>query len=208
MTGGRLLAAQRLLRRARGPLAGVLAVVAVLAGLDAVRPPTPASATVLVAAHDLPAGARLAAGDVDSRRVPPGALPGGAIPSESALDGRYISGPMRRGEAFTDVRLVGPSMLAGAPAGTVAVPVRFADAGAAAVVRAGDHIDVLATPPDGAGPTSVVAADVLVLAVPAAADSGPTSDGALVVIASTRDAATALARAGVGDRLSLALRNP
>jgi Flp pilus assembly protein CpaB len=74
--------------------------------------------------------------------------------------GRLVAGPVRRGEPLTDVRLLGPSLLAAVARGpdVVAVPVRFADAGAAALLRPGDRVDVLAAPPDTALPPDLPAA--------------------------------------------------
>ncbi len=58
---------------------------------------------------------------------------------------------MRAGETITDVRLVGPALLAGYGDQLVAAPVRIADAGSAALLQPGDVIDVLAA--DGVGGT-------------------------------------------------------
>src|SRR5205814_199720 len=85
---------------------------------------------------------------------------------------------------------------------------RRADAAVAGFVRTGDHVDILAAPADpaSAGRAGVVAADVRVLAVPA--NPGTTalaSDGALLVVATTRQVALNLARAATVDRLSLSL---
>ena len=83
----------------------------------------------------------------------PAAVPGGSARQPAVL-GRVVAGPVRRGEALTDARLVGPGLTAGLdPQESAAVPVRLADAEAAALVRPGDRVDVLGTPvePDAAG---------------------------------------------------------
>jgi len=126
-----------------------------------------------------------------------------------------LAGPVRRGEPLTDVRLVGPSLLASVP-GAVAVPVRLADSGAAALLRQGDRIDVLASPgstapgaPQPAGVARVVAANVLVLAVPGAGglgSAGPGLEGTLVVVACAPYVARVLA--ATAERLSPALLPP
>lgn len=200
---------RRALRRYRRWIAAVLAGSAVLAFSTAVRPPAPRLVPVLVAARTLPAGVTLAAGDLTVARWPAQVVPSGALRAAAEAAGRVVAGAVRRGEPITDVRLVGPGLLAGGPAGDgrVAAPVRVADAAEAGLVRPGDRIDVLATPPDGAGAATAVADDVLVLAVPPPDGSG-SADGALVVVAASRQVAVALARAAVGDRLSLTVRPP
>jgi pilus assembly protein CpaB len=202
-----LTSLRRLARRHRGALSAALAAAAMLAALAALRPSPPPTVAVLVAAHRLPAGRVLAARDVAIARWPPSVVPDGALRPGARVVGRALAGPMRRGEPLTDVRLAGVGLLGADPlTDAVAAPVRIADPGAVALVREGDRIDVLATPPDGAGPAVVVADDVLVLATPRDPVDGAAADGALVVVRTTRRGASALARAAVGDRLSLTLR--
>jgi Flp pilus assembly protein CpaB len=118
---------------------------------------------------------------------------------------------MRRGETFTDVRLLEPALLAALGPDLVAVPVHVADgSAAAALVHSGDVVDVLAVDDPGAGAAGepqTVASGVPVLSVPARVSvSG--DGGGLVVVAVTRDQAASLARAAAGRRLSLALVHP
>jgi Flp pilus assembly protein CpaB len=210
----------------RRVLAALLAGLAMLAGIVAVRPPAAATVTVLVAARDLAAGAPLTLADLRSAALPPGAVPEGALRPGAAVLGRLVAGPVRRGEPLTDVRVLGPALLAAVARGpdVVAVPVRFADAGAVALLRPGDRIDVLASPPaapavaaaagagvagpaGAAGPEArVVAADVVVLVAPEEATS--LGDGALVMVACSTAVARALAGAAAAERLSPALRAP
>jgi Flp pilus assembly protein CpaB len=144
------------LRRAaavrRRPLAALLAGLAVLVALSAVRPAAAPTVTVLAAARDLTAGAPLAVADLRPLALPAAAVPAGALRPGAAVLGRLVAGPVRAGEPLTDVRLLGPALLAAFGRGLVAVPVRFADAGAVALLHAGDRIDVLTAPPDG-GPS-------------------------------------------------------
>ena len=161
---------------------------------------------VVVAGRDLPGGSPLSAADLQLARLPPSAVPGGALRLTSAAVGRMLAAPVRRGEPLTDVRLVGSRLVAALGPGLVATPVRLADPAVAGLLRPGDRVDVLAAPADpalGTRPT-VAAADVPVLAVPAA---DPTGDqGALVVLATTSRMALALAAAASGQRLSVTLR--
>lgn len=202
----------RELRRAvtwrRRLLAAGLAAAAVAVGLQVIRPPPPATVDVLAAARDIDAGTSLVAGDVVTLTLPRDAAPSGALDPATEVTGRAVAGPIRAGEAITDVRLIGPALVAGLGDGLVATPVRVADAGTAGLVRPGDRVDVLATPAgqDTSGqPTRVVAADVVVVAVPGADGTGFV-EGALLVLATTPAVAALLAGATVTDRLSLTLR--
>jgi Flp pilus assembly protein CpaB len=145
-------------------LAALLAGLAMLAGIAAVRPAAPPTVTVLVAARDLAAGAALRLADLRSAALPSAAVPAGALRPGAAVLGRLVAGPVRRGEPLTDVRVLGPALLTAVSGGpdVVAVPVRFADAGAVSLLRPGDRIDVLGSPPGtpGAAGTAAGAAGV------------------------------------------------
>jgi Flp pilus assembly protein CpaB len=189
-------------------LVATLTGVAVVCGLTALRPSTPATNRVWAAARDLPGGNPLAPADVVPERLPVVDVPAGALAATSPVTGRLLAAPVRRGEPLTDVRLLAPSLLAAVgPADAVAVPVRVADAAAtAALVRAGDLVDVLAAgDPAGGGPPAptTVARGVRVLAVPG---HGDPDGGGLLVVAGTPGQAAALAQAATGARLSIDVR--
>lgn len=179
----RLTTARRSVRRAvlarRRLLAAGLAAAAVASGVQAARADAPATVSVLVAARDLPAGTVLGADDLVRAAYAPESVPQGL--ARSAV-GRTLAAPMRAGEPFTDVRLVGPALTDGYP-GRVALPVRLPDAGVVALLRVGDRVDLVAADPR-AGSATVVAHGVPVLALPtAAAEVGPTgTPGRLVVV--------------------------
>ena len=200
---------RRLLRRHRRALSALLCALCLASGLRALEPPPAASAPVLVAAHDLAGGTVLTGSDVTLARWPPGDVPSGAL-AQDAAPGRTLAAPMRKGEPLTDVRLVGRGLAAalGRLDGQdlVETPVRLADPGVASLLEAGDAVDVLAAPadPGNGGGTGVVAADVRVLAVPSPdPDGSGVTQGALVVLATTRRVAAALAAAATSDRLSV-----
>ncbi|MGN6330074.1 MAG: Flp pilus assembly protein CpaB [Motilibacteraceae bacterium] len=226
----------RLLARHRRLAAALLLAAAAAVVVGALAPAPPPTRPVVVAAHDLPAGRRLTADDLAVRDLPPPARPAGAVPDVPAALGRTVAAGVRRGEPLTDARLVGPGLLAGAPAGQVAAPVRVADAAEAALVRPGDVVDVLAVTtaqaptagsatavgestdvaeverPDVAPAAATVAAGVRVLATPSADDAGAAGGldglgGALVVVATDPATARALAAAAAVARLSLVLRS-
>jgi Flp pilus assembly protein CpaB len=135
---------------------------------------------VWVAARDLPAGHRLAAGDVSAGAWPPSARPAGVVADPV---GAILAGPVRRGEPMTDARLIGAGLLTGQPVGTVAIAVRLADPGGLVGVRVGERVDVLAGASTGGAvvgavvgaqedmpaPARTVAEAALVLAVPGSA---------------------------------------
>ena len=197
----RLRAVRQQLRRRRRVIAALLTAGAVLAVLRTVAPPPPDTVEVLVAARDLPSGAVLGDDDLSTRTFPADLAP--ADMTETAA-GRVLAGPMGRGEVLTDVRLVGPALAAARPGETV-LPVRLPDAGMAALLRAGDRVDLVATDP-GTGETGVVASDVTVLATPTGVPDGPAggAGGALVVVATSPDEATAVASAALAQFLTVA----
>jgi pilus assembly protein CpaB len=198
------LAPRDLLRAAsrhRVLLASGLAAAAVASGLSAVVPAAAPTVPVLTAAHDLAAGAVLGPDDLVAAAVPRALVPAGALTDVALAAGRLVAGPVRRGEALTDVRLLGAALL---PAGSqVAVPVRLAEPATAALVRAGDLVDVLSASPEGGVAAVVVAEQLSVLSVPELSDAA--GEGALVVVAASRSTAARLAAAAVTGRLSVAV---
>jgi pilus assembly protein CpaB len=207
VTGG---AALRELSRAVGThrrlLAAACAAAAVGTGLSVLAPAPAPTTTVLAAAHDLTAGRALRLDDLRTLELPPAAVPAGALRPGAAILGRVVATPVRRGEPLTDVRLVGAALLAALPTpGQVATPVRIADPAAVALLHPGDRVDVLAATEREA---VVVAADALVVTVPAGAAGGdPLDGGALVVLATAPETARRLAQAAVAARLSVTVRS-
>lgn len=186
------------------------------------------AAFVLVAAHDLPAGAVLGAADLRVVSFPINVEPVGVLARGAAVLGRVLSGALRTGEPLTDARLLGPGLLVGSPSGTVAAPVRIADGASVALLYPGAQVDILATSTgasgtEPAGTVTLLATSAVVLALPDATDRGSPgtggfglssapartitglTDGALVVIATTPGTAATLARAAVTARLSVTL---
>ncbi|GAB3018728.1 hypothetical protein GCM10011376_00030 [Nocardioides flavus (ex Wang et al. 2016)] len=194
----RLRAVRHQLRRRRRLIAATLAALAVLSALRTLAPPAPPTVEVLVAARDLPSGALIGEDDLVGRAWPADLAPDAAATSPA---GRVLAAPIARGEVVTDVRLVGPRL---APAGETVVPVRLPDAGMAALLKAGDEVDLLATDP-GTGASTVVARDVTVLATPTGVPEGPAggSGGALVVVGASATEATGIAGAALTQFLTV-----
>jgi Flp pilus assembly protein CpaB len=205
----RLLLLRRRLRRLllarRRPLAALAAGLAVLSGLQAAAPAPPATRVVLTAARDLPAGAVLDRSDLTYATFTPDSVPSGVVPGAARVLGRTTAGPVRAGEPLTDVRLVAGSLLDGYP-GAVASPVRVGDAGAVALLRVGDRIDVIAADPRGRQGARVVAHAAPVIGLPRTPDNGSGSPGGLVVLAVDDRTAADLASAGVLSYLSIVIR--
>ena len=197
-----------LLARHQRAVGAGLVGIAVLAGIDAVQPSPGAVTEVVAAARTLSSGAVLTSEDLRMVPLPRALVPDAALRSVGEAVGLMAAGPVQRGEPLTSTRLVGARLVNQLKAGAVAVPVRIADAGSTFLVREGDHVDVLAAPPEG-GAASVVAADAVVIAtgVPESDSlSAGLDSGALLVLAVDRDVATRLASAAVVARLSLTLR--
>ena len=95
---------------------------------------------VVVAAHDLPAGARLVAADLRVVSLPAAAVPSAAPDSIAALVGRTVSGAVEAREALTAARL---SRGTASTPGLVAAPVRLVDPSVGALLQPGQLVDVL-----------------------------------------------------------------
>ncbi|MEV8636992.1 flagellar biosynthesis protein FlgA [Streptosporangium sp. NPDC051023] len=200
-TSRRLTAFRRLGDRRHRLIATVVAALAMACAVIGLRPDT-ASVTVLAAARDLSGGA-LGAADLKAIALRPETVPDGALKPGTPITGKILTGPMRRGEPLTDVRLLGPGLLTAQGRGTVATPVRVADPQTARLLSPGDVVNVLAAPStwDGSAPARTVAEDVTVLATP----GGEPDRGALVVLATTAAQAVELASAQAGGRLSITI---
>jgi Flp pilus assembly protein CpaB len=164
----------------------------VAAAVHGLAPAEPAAERVPVAAHDLAAGQVLRPADLTLAAWPPGARPDGVL---AAPAGRVLAGAVRRGEPLTDARVTGPGLLAGQPAGTVAVTVRLSDPAATWLLAPGHRIDLIGgpagdttLPSSGIGASAdstnagdagadLLAAGVVVLALPAQTGATRTGSG-------------------------------
>jgi hypothetical protein len=181
-------------RVARRLLAAVLAATAVVGGVAVARTPEGGpSVTVLLAARDLPAGHLVGAADLVGQRRPRDYAPAAAPMEATDAVGRHLAGPVLAGEVVTPGRLLGPGLLAGRPAGDVALHVPVAGPGVSGLVSPGDRVDLVAA--TGAA----VARGATVLAVPPGDPSSPA-----LVVAVTEDEAGRIAGAP-GDETGLAL---
>jgi Flp pilus assembly protein CpaB len=162
-----------------------------LAAVAAFRPdPTDGRTDVVVAARDLTPGSALTAADLKIESRSATTIPDGARTGADDLVGATLTGPARRGEVLTDVRVLS-SRLADATIGSDAriVPVHPADAALLDLVRPGDVVDVVAAsessgpmPTDGtaSGRPRVIASGAVVVLVSAKAKEA-VRDGVVLV---------------------------
>lgn len=144
LTRGRL---PHLGRWTRWLLAATCVLFAVAAALDAHPAPGGSSGmgiAVAVASRDLPAGRLLTRQDVLVQRMPASLVPSGSRAGPDGLVGHRLGGPVQRREPITAARLLGRDLVAGLPAGTVAVAVTVADQHTTDLVHAGDRVDLVA----------------------------------------------------------------
>ncbi|MBB2986027.1 SAF domain-containing protein [Terracoccus luteus] len=195
--------------RVRRVVAALLAGSAVLVTLSALardRAPVVGAPTV-VAVRAMAAGTVVGADDVEVVSLPVALRPESAMTASSSVVGRTTAAALEAREVLTPPRLVGADLLAGQPAGHVAMtlPVQGASTLGA---TAGSHVDLWAT---GTGERAVD--DAVVLAVAGGGASAPTfgeQAPATVTLALSSDAAarvaTHLSALGAGDRFVVALR--
>lgn len=188
----------------------------VLAGLAALRAnPAGDYADVVVADHDLRPGAALTPADVRLEKRLATTLPDGALVDVSAVAGSTLTGPARRGEVLTDVRLLGSRLADAAIAskagpGARLVPLRLADSALIELVRVGDVVDVLAAPASGTPGTPqavprVVATDAVVVLVSAKPKAQAADGDRVVLVALPARVANTVAGSALGQAVTLTL---
>lgn len=190
---------------ARRTVAGLLVILAAIAAL---RPdPAGVRTDVVVALHDLSPGTPLAATDVAVESRFATTVPDGAPSDIGIVIGATLTGPARRGEVITDVRLLG-SRLTEAAAGPDArmVPLHLADDALVELIRPGDVVDVLAAGSADAGPDTppeVIATEAVVALVSADMAGPAGSSGRVVLVALPRQAANAVAGAALTRQITV-----
>lgn len=172
----------------------------------ALRPTSAELVDVVVAATDVPPGATLTAQDLSVASLPSDYLPPGAVLTVDGALGRTIVGEIAAGEPLTQSRLMATGPRAD---GLHSVPVRLADAEAATLLSPGSVIDLVLASRDST--PRVIAEGVQVVTIPQRPTStglGGTSRtaGSLIVVATDRRTAVALAGAGAEPGLGVVLR--
>jgi pilus assembly protein CpaB len=174
---------------------------------------------VVVAADDIPVGARVEAHDLRVISLPQPAVPPGAFSGTSQVLGRGAILPVSKGDFILPNKLAPVNAGAGLPSmipqGMRAVSVRVNDVvSVAGFVQPGTHVDVLATGNEGSGnerQTITVLENVLVLAVGKSLDRNATADAQtapVITLAVSPDDAQKVALVSQEGRIQLSLRNP
>ncbi|MDH6245578.1 SAF domain-containing protein [Mycobacterium sp. OTB74] len=194
---------------ARRVAAGALVV---LAAVLAFRPqPSDGRVAVVIAKHDLTPGIELAVDDIFLESRSATSVPDGSVTDIQKAVGARLTGPARRGEVITDLRLLG-SRLAQSATGPDAriVPLHLADAALPDLLRPGDVVDVLAGPENSAvvqrdaGP-EVIATDAAVILVSERAKALGAGTDRIVLVALPRMSATAVAGASLHRQITVTL---
>ncbi|MGV0789093.1 SAF domain-containing protein [Mycolicibacterium sp. XJ2] len=189
---------------ARRIAAGALVVLAAVA---AVRPdPDDQHVDAVVAARDLSPGSELTAADIRREKLDATTVPDGVQTDAAAVVGATLAGPVRRGEALTDVRLLTPRLAEGAAGPTARiVPLSLDQTAVLDLIRPGDVVDVLAAGGEPDTRPRVVASDAIVVLV----SEKPTATGAgadrVVLVALPAHAANEVAAATLVETVTLTL---
>lgn len=195
----------RAFRWHRRGFAALFAALAVLAGLNALTASEPGDRSVVVAAHPIPAGARLARSDLQLGVLSAAAVPEGALTDLAQAEGLVVVAPVPSRRALVASDLLGDESQVAS--GKVALPVRFGEAASVSLLRVGGRVDVLGPTSDGGG-HGVVASQVRVVAIPVGTESGLLGGAETTVVlleVTAQDAAAITAAASI-SALSFALR--
>jgi Flp pilus assembly protein CpaB len=182
-------------------VAAGFAVVAVVGAVSVARAPAEPMVQVVVAARPLVVGEVVVPGAVRTVPWPVRLVPSGAAHRVVDVAGRPVAAPVSPGEALTETRFGGRSLLAGRPPDEVAMHVSVSDTGEVSMVSAGDEVDLV-------GADGVVARRLRVLRVdrPVHTDfgaviggegsgSGYALDGPGLLVAAGQEAVQAIAAA-------------
>ena len=179
----------------------------VLAAVAALRPdPGDDRADVVVAARDLTPGAQLTEDDVRLETRTTATVPDGARSDLADVVGARLTGPARRGETLTDVRILSPR-LAEAAAGPNAriVPLHLEATAVLDLIRPGDVVDVLAAGAESDSRATVVATDAVVVLVSQKPTGAAATADRVVLVALPAQAATEVAGAALVQTVTLTL---
>jgi pilus assembly protein CpaB len=174
---------------------------------------------VVVAANDIPVGAKVGESDVKEVRFPASVVPPNCFHLKSSVVGRGAILPIARGEFFLPSKLAGENAGSGMPAlippGMRAVSVRVNEViGVAGFVVPGTRVDVLLTGnPSGASDqqTSTVLENVAVIATGQKLERNTAGEPQLapvITLLVSPDDAQKLTLAQTQGKIQLALRNP
>ncbi|AOS61484.1 SAF domain-containing protein [Actinoalloteichus hymeniacidonis] len=184
-------------------LAVTLVTLACALALLESRPDEQATVPALFATRDLAPGAVLRDADVRPGRLPEGAAPNGLLAEPTDIVGKVLAGGARRGEALTDVRIVGRQLttLTVGTHSASAVGIRLADGELAELLHPGKRVDVVSIDPD-LGEGAVLAEDAVVVSV---RPHEPGDNSRLIVVALPGDIAPEVASASLVNDMTITL---
>ena len=205
----------RFVFRNRRLLAALLFCLAAAVTVEALIPAEQTRVVVVAAAADLPVGTVLTPAHLTTRELPLEADVSASFADPAEVVGEQLATPLPDGAVLTPTVFVGSGLLTGAPAGSVAVPLRPADPSTVQLLSPGQHVEVVLSTGNGfevPADTTVLARGLPVLWTSAAASSGPSgvwpgstdADG-LVVVAAPPDVAATLAGASSNGNVHLVL---
>lgn len=200
------------LRRRRRLAVALLLCLACGIAVHQLTPAEEPRTHALAAARDLPAGTRLAAGDLKRVAVPADSTPRGMFTDPESIIGKQLASPLRQGQVPTEAQMLGPGLLVGTAPGTAAVPLRLADPSSIQLLAAGQIINVVQTQADAGAQGEVLAAAVPVLWTSAKGGSagqwlGTGDSEGLIVVAADSEQARKLAGSSTQGKLFFVLVN-
>lgn len=139
------------------------AVLVVLAAARTMSPPPPATVPVLVAAHEIVAGASITAADLRVARVPRRTLPQGALTEPGEAVGTTTAVTVPQGLPLVPALLAGERFSIEPPEGSSVVPLDLVGAGA---LEVGDEVEVVPAGCEGAEPARAVVVETATDAAP------------------------------------------
>lgn len=181
--------------------------------VEALLPHEPTTVRVVAASSDLPVGTVLTADQLAIVALPEAAVPEHSFTSPELVAGQQLATPVYAGDILARNFFVGAGLLAGSPEGTVAVPLRPADASTVQLLSAGQRVDVVLSTGNGfevSAKNTVLARGLPVLWTSEQPGAGPFTpasgaEGGLVVVAANPDEAAALAGASSAGQVHLVL---
>ena len=179
--------------------------------VEAALPEDAETTGIVTAIRDLPVGAVLTDAELTILDVPAAAIPAGAYTDTAAVLGQRLATPLLAGAAVAQTSLVGPTLLTGAPQGSVAVPLRPADPSTVQLLSAGQLVDVVLSTGNGfesSTENTTLAQGLPVLWVSTSGDSswpGSAAQSGLVVVAAPPQDAAALAGSSSSGTVHLIL---
>jgi pilus assembly protein CpaB len=178
----------------------------------------PPGADVVIAAGDIPVGAKITDNDVRVVRFPAADLPAGFFRQKSHVVGRGVVLPIAKGDFILPNKLAEPNAGSGLPSlippGMRAVSVRVNEVVTnSGYVQPGTRVDVLLTgnPTGGEQQTTTVLENVAVIAAGSKLErnaAGEPQTSAVITLLVSPDDAQKLTLASTQGKIQLALRNP